>query len=364
MTATDRDGLGDPADLAAALESWFARAARDLPWRRPGRGTRRDPYATLVSELMLQQTQAARAAERFSPFMARFPRPADLARADVADVLALWSGLGYYRRARLLHAAAQSVVDAHGGAVPADRASLRALPGVGPYTAGAIASLAHDRAEPMVDGNVTRVLLRIAGRDGAAGEAGTDRWAWDRSGELVRAASSPGDLNESLMELGATVCTPRAPRCAACPVSDRCAARRDGRQEEIPRPKPRAAQRVVRAHSVVVRDRRGRVLLERRPDGGMWGGLWQVPTVELDGAEGAGGSDAGCGVGCVRTVERDPIGSFTHQTTHRLFEVRVYRGDGGRATGGRRWVSGADLAGLGVSSLQRRVLVVAGVLGG
>jgi len=362
VTATDRHGIGDAAGLARALEAWFARAARDLPWRRPGTGTRRDPYATLVSEMMLQQTQAARAAERFVPFMARFPGAGDLARAEEADVLALWSGLGYYRRARLLHAAARAVVERHGGAVPAEAASLRALPGVGPYTAGAVASLAHDRPAPMVDGNVARVLLRIAGRDGASGEPGTDRWAWDRSAELVRAAGSPGDLNESLMELGATVCTPRGPRCGSCPVRDRCAAHRDGRQGEIPRPRPRVGQRVVRAHSVVVLDRRGRVLIERRPDGGMWAGLWQVPTVETECPE-RGGSGAVV-PGFVRTVENEPIGSFTHRTTHRVFEVRVYLGDGGRAGGGRRWASGADIAALGVSSLQRRVLVVAGVLSG
>lgn len=351
--------LPDPAGLCRALEGWFTRSARALPWRRRGARTRRDPYATLVSELMLQQTQAARVAERFGPFLERFPSPAALARADEAEVLSRWSGLGYYRRARHLHAAARAVVERHAGLVPADGPSLRGLPGVGPYTAGAVASLAYDRPEPIVDGNVARVLLRVGGRAGAAGERDTDRWVWARAGDLVRVASSPGDCNEALMELGATVCTPRGPSCDRCPIAERCVAFRDGLQGDIPRPRARPGQRPVLARSVLVRDRRGRVLMERRPDDGMWAGLWQTPTIE------SGGDRAPpLRVPGVRAVEPEPLETFTYQTTHRLFEVRVHRGTGGRASARRRWTEPAELEELGLSSLQRRVLAAGGLLGG
>ncbi|MEM0983895.1 MAG: A/G-specific adenine glycosylase [Planctomycetota bacterium] len=338
--------------VARALAAWFDTAARDLPWRAAGtatgRATRRDPYRVLVSEIMLQQTQVARVLEKFGSFVERFPTAATLAAASEDDVLAMWSGLGYYRRARLLHAAARAVVERHGGEVPNGVEELLALPGIGRYTAGAIATLAHGEPSAFVDGNVTRVLLRIAGREGRAGERATDAWAWEQMGALLEAADRPCETGEAVMELGATVCVPKGARCDRCPVAAHCAARASGRQEEIPLPKIKAKQKRVYAVATVDRDARGRVLVEQRPRDGMWAGLWQTPTVETD-TEPETQPETEAGAAGV-------VAAFEYITTHRIFEVRVILGSGGRAIGGRRRVAVSELDGLGISNLQRRVI--------
>jgi A/G-specific adenine glycosylase len=325
-----------------------------LPWRTGPAGTR-DGFATLVSEVMLQQTQASRVAERFPRVLARFPTPAALADADEAELLALWSGLGYYRRARGLHAAAREIVSRFGGRVPQDVGSLRSLPGVGRYTAGAVASIAFGRAEPVVDGNVTRVLLRLHGRDLDPAEAGASAWVWDRAGELVGAAERPGVLNEALMELGAVVCTPRNPACEKCPLADRCVARRAGSQGRIPRPKPAPARATLHAAVAVVLDARGRVLVERRPATGLWAGLWQAPTLESRSrAPAAGRLARHAGAVGLRRAE-----SFVFRTTHREVRFVVYRGTptpGVSVREGAAWVGPAELVGLGVSSPQRGLI--------
>lgn len=268
----------DP-QLSAALLDWFAQAARALPWRQAPAG-RRDPYQVLVSEMMLQQTQVSRVEERFVQFLARFPTIEALANAPEPEVLALWAGLGYYRRARLLHAAARSVVEHHQGRVPRDLAGLLQLPGVGRYTAGAIASIAFDQPEPLVDGNVSRVLLRLEGVDMASDDPSAQKLVWARAAQLVEAAPRPGAFNESLMELGATVCTPANPACAACPWAHACVATRAGSQSRIPLPKARPARTTLWFDCVVLSDQRGRTLLEQRPDRGLWAGLWQPPSLE------------------------------------------------------------------------------------
>ncbi len=251
--------------VASAITAWFRASARDLPWRSTAGappGHRRDPYRTLVSEVMLQQTQVARVLERFDRFIEAFPTVADLARADEREVMGLWSGLGYYRRARLLHAAARCIAGEHGGSVPSEIAALRAIPGIGPYTAGAISSLAHGRPTPLVDGNVARVLFRIHGRDAVHADAADLRWAWGRAGELIAAAEHAGifapDVNEGLMELGATICTPSAPDCLSCPVRELCIARGAGRQNEIPRPKRAVVRCSLFCASILLADSKGR----------------------------------------------------------------------------------------------------------
>ncbi|MDX9912786.1 MAG: A/G-specific adenine glycosylase [Phycisphaerales bacterium] len=269
-----------PATLARRLTDWFRVSARDLPWRAPASATRRDPYAVLVSELMLQQTQVARVVEKYNEFMHRFPSVGALADASEHDVLAAWTGLGYYRRARLLHAAARAVRDEHDGVIPREIAELRALPGVGPYTAGAIASIAFDQSEPLVDGNVQRVLLRLHGRALPLASREADAFAWEHARTLVGSTDTPGDLNEALMELGATVCTPRAPACESCPLKPSCIARRDELTDRIPLPKKPAARAAIDCTTLVLRDREGRVLMHRRPDRGLWAGMWQLPTIE------------------------------------------------------------------------------------
>lgn len=271
--------------LRRPLLAWYRRNRRDLPWRRT-----RDPYAIWVSEVMLQQTRVDVVVPYWERFLARFPDPAALAAADEEDVLALWTGLGYYRRARSLHAGAKAVVARHGGRVPADPAALRALPGVGRYTAGAVASIAFGLAEPVLDGNVRRVLCRLLGVGAEGVGAAEERRLWDAAAELARGAS-PGDLNQALMELGATVCAPRNPRCADCPVSARCAARAAGDPERWPA--ARARRRTTR-HDVAVAwiERGGRVLLERRRADNPLRGRWELPAVLLDGERDADRGEA------------------------------------------------------------------------
>ncbi len=339
----------DPARVAGALERWFAHAARDLPWRT----TPRDPYRSLVSELMAQQTQIARVVEKFAPFIDRFPTVHALAAAPEDDVLAAWSGLGYYRRARLLQACARAIVADHAGRVPETPAELKALPGIGDYTAGAIASIVFDRPEPAVDGNVVRVLLRVHNADLPQDAPSTKRWATDHARELAVAAESPGALAEALMELGATVCTPGSPKCDACPITDLCAARAAGTTGTIPAPKARTNVSVLHCASVLDADARGRLLVERRPDTGMWAGLWQAPTLESSDTEAtAGDVRAFVGAGSVEIAEE-----FDHKTTHRLVRFRVWRSSGARAGRSRVRRSPAQIAQLGISNPQRRILL-------
>jgi A/G-specific adenine glycosylase len=278
-------------------------------------------------------------------------------------VLALWAGLGYYRRARLLHAAARAVIDRHAGVFPTDPAEIRALPGVGRYTAGAVASLAFGLPEPIVDGNVGRVLLRVHGREGVATDAATQAWAWRRAERLVaeaeRAGIGPGLLNEALMELGATVCTPKAARCPSCPVSDACVAMASGRQEEIPSPRPRAVRKVLHAGVVLCVDGRGRRLVEQRGNDGLWAGLWQAPSAERAGSKGSGawsGPEIGGAVG-LAVAGDEPVAEFVHLTTHREVRFRVWAGERARAGGGRVWKSKREIGGLALGTPQRRVLL-------
>ena len=349
-----RTPAGQSAAIAVPLEAWFADAARDLPWRRPRSG-----YRALVSELMLQQTQVARVVEKFEPFLARFPTPAALAAASEDEVLAAWQGLGYYRRARLLHAAAKAIVERHEGEVPANPVALRALPGVGRYTAGAIASIAFGAREPIVDGNVVRVLLRVAGRTGAADDRATVDWTWSEAEQFVAAARAPGAANEALMELGATVCTPAAPRCDACPVAGACIAKRTGTADRIPTPKRRPARSELVLVTACLRRTDGSVLLEQRPKAGLWGGLWQPPTIEnADGESLSPAAAAGALALAVPLVRGETVG---FATTHRAVRFIVFhgavRGNGARlAVEGRRWVAPRELAGLALSNAAKKVL--------
>jgi A/G-specific adenine glycosylase len=252
------------------LLAWFARHQRELPWRRD-----RDPYRIWVSEVMLQQTQVATVVPYFMRFLHVFPTVRALAAASEQDVLRLWEGLGYYRRARDLHRAARRLAAEHGGAVPDDPAVLGEMPGVGRYILGAVLSQAFDRRLPILEANSLRVLCRFFGRrdDPRAGPA--RRWLWATAGQLLP-VRRVGDFNQSLMELGALVCTAAAPRCSACPLARRCAARQFGLQQSIPRrPEPPRTEE-VREVAVVVWRGPG-VLLVQRPPEGRWGGMWEFP---------------------------------------------------------------------------------------
>ncbi|HEX8913204.1 MAG TPA: A/G-specific adenine glycosylase [Humisphaera sp.] len=307
--------LGSHNVFAERLLRWYDAHRRDLPWRIPaGPHGRPDPYHVLVSELMLQQTQVAPVVPYFHRFLARFPTLADLAAAPEQDVLRLWQGLGYYSRARNLQRAAQRAVADHGGTVPGDVTSLLALPGVGRYTAGAVASIAFGVRAPIVDGNVIRVLCRL---DKVETDPRTDRATQDllwRRAEEVLPAGRVGDFNSALMELGATVCTPRNPQCLICPVREHCAAQAAGVQETIPPPK-KAKPTPTEKRVVVCVRRAGRWLIEQRPATGRWAGMWQFFAREA-GPRGALAPP-------VPASRPKRIGKVEHQLTHRRYEFDV-----------------------------------------
>jgi A/G-specific adenine glycosylase len=299
---------------------------------------------------MLQQTQVSRVLEKFAPFMARFPTVRDLAAAPEEDVLAAWSGLGYYRRARLLHAAAKAVVERHDAVFPSDPEALRALPGVGRYTAGALASIVFARPEPILDGNVERVLLRLHANDAPPKDKQTQAWAWERADELAHAADHPGVLNEGLMELGATVCTPAAPKCPACPLRATCAAFAQGRTAEIPTPKPRTKQTDWHIACFLVEDARARLLVQTRPASGLWAGMAQPPSVE-----GPDPIDLPSAAQAAGVTNPEPADAFVHVTTHRRVHFTVALAAHAGAEG--RWLTRAQLQSLPLSNAHRRVLL-------
>lgn len=349
---------GRDARITEGISRWFVREARDLPWRTRPLGSKRDPYVVLVSEMMLQQTQASRVAERIAGMLERFPGVRELAGASDEEVLAAWSGLGYYRRAIHLRDAARVVVSEHGGKMPGDVEELMALPGVGRYTAGAIASLGFGLREAMVDGNVARVLMRIEGVEGAW-DSSTREQVWGIAERLVGAAKRAAVFNEGVMELGATVCTPRTPACEQCPVAGECEARRLGRVESIPRTKRVVERREIHAAAAVLRVR-GRTLVRMRAKGGMWAGMWEAPTLESPRAWTRAGVARRLGIGTDGLVRVD---AFDHATTHRLVKFSVWRVDASEARAiasrfeGATWRTRREIEGLGLSSAQRRILL-------
>ncbi len=340
-----------------ALLAWYRRHRRDLPWRRT-----RDPYAIWISETMLQQTRVETVIPYYERFLTRFPDVQALADAEPDEVMRHWAGLGYYGRARNLHAAARAVADEHGGRLPDDVEDLRALRGVGRYTAGAVASIAFDRPAPIVDGNVARVLARLLEiRDDVRSAAVTAR-LWQEAERLVR-GPHPGDLNQALMELGATVCTPRAPRCGACPVATHCGARAAGDPEALPVARKKAPALRVRAVCALLL-RRGRALAVRRPPEGLLGGLWELPGGELEARE---GEDPGLARTLRERVglglrEAELVGRVEHVFTHRVLELTVFRAEAepGRVRrdgfDAHRWLAPAAFGGLPTSALARKAL--------
>ena len=301
---------------AAALLAWYGQHRREMPWRRAE--GQADPYAVLVSELMLQQTRVDTVVPFFLRWMARWPTVAALAAASTEEVLAAWTGLGYYNRARNLHRAAQVVVARHGGKLPAEAAALAALPGVGPYTLGAIRSIAFGAPAPLVDGNVARVLSRWQASRLPPASAAGKKALWALATTLVAqppAALSPGDWNQALMELGATLCMARAPGCTRCPVATWCAAHADGVAAELPVRVPKRKPTVVAATYLLWRRADGHIWCGRRAETGRWAGLWEPPGMEGDDAETQ-----------VRAWVADQphlraLPTVVHVLTHRRYEV-------------------------------------------
>jgi len=269
---------GDEAAAGEALLAWYDRAARVLPWRvgpaDHATGERADPYRVWMSEVMLQQTTVAAVKDHFHRFTTRWPRVEDLAAAEDGAVMAEWAGLGYYARARNLLKCARVVAREHGGVFPATSEGLRALPGIGPYTAAAIAAIAHDEPAVVVDGNVERVVSRLWAVETPLPGAKAELTAL--AGRLTPAAR-PGDHAQAMMDLGATICTPRNPACAICPLRPFCAAFAQGIADSLPRKAPKAEKPVRQGFAFVARDGAGSVLLERRPEKGLLGGMLGFP---------------------------------------------------------------------------------------
>jgi A/G-specific adenine glycosylase len=341
-----------------ALLEWYGRSSRDLPWRRT-----RDPYAIWISETMLQQTRVETVLPYYARFLRELPDVVSLAEATEERVLALWSGLGYYRRARMLHAAAKAVAGEHGGLLPRGLPELRRLQGVGAYTAGAIASIAFGERAALVDGNVARVLSRqFAIEDDVKSAVGAAR-VWAIADELVADVDTPGDWNQALMELGATVCTPREPRCGECPVAAGCRGRALGIAGELPRASPKRKPRTVRRVALVIASSTHVVLARRRREA-LFGGLWEPPAA--DGVD-PGPLAAELGIGAALR----PGGRVVHVLSHRRMEVDVSVAPLGRR---RRWSTpGTEYDAIEVtrldevasrphSTLARKVLAAAGVL--
>jgi len=316
--------MTDLPSLRLALRAWYLLRKRRLPWRDDP-----SPYRVWVSEIMLQQTQVVTVIPYFERFMLAFPTVAALASAPESDVMTLWSGLGYYRRARMLHAAAKAIVADHDGALPASLEGLTSLPGVGRYTAGAIASIAFGVRAPVLDGNVARVLARLTAlRDPVDGGAG-QKALWALADALVP-ADDPSTHNQAMMELGALVCTPRSPSCGECPWSSRCVARAERCAEELPLKKPKAAPKAVHAVAGYLLEdlASDALLLARRPADGLLGGLWELPAIELASARAAKkpALAAAFRERLGLTVEvGSHVGSVAHQFTHRTLTLEIYR---------------------------------------
>ncbi|SDX43405.1 A/G-specific adenine glycosylase [Allochromatium warmingii] len=265
-----------PAVFAASVLDWFDQHGRhDLPWQR-------DPthYRVWVSEIMLQQTQVSVVIPYFERFMASFPTLADLAAAELDAVLALWSGLGYYARARNLHRAAVQIMTAHHGHFPDDFAAVAHLPGIGRSTAGAILSLACGQRHPILDGNVKRVLARVFGVAGWPGQRSVLLELWHLA-ECCTPMTRAGAYNQGMMDLGATLCTRTRPACTRCPLAAHCIAQQQVRQRDLPAPRPRQTLPIRATTLLAVRDSSGALLLERRPPSGIWGGLWSLPETDI-----------------------------------------------------------------------------------
>ena len=313
---------------------------------------------------MLQQTRVETVIPYYERFLARFPSVQALADAEPDDVTKLWSGLGYYSRARNLQAAARMVVDVFGGALPSEVAALRELPGVGRYTAGAVASIAFDRAAPIVDGNVARVLARLLDlRDDVSTPRAQQR-LWAEAAALAL-GPTPGDLNQALMELGALVCTPRAPKCLLCPLRELCRAFAAGDPEALPVKKKGAAPRKIEAAAGLI-VRGGKLLAVRRPPEGLLGGLWDLPGGELVKREPAQAAleralREKLGLALVGIAK---LGALQHQFTHRTLRLHVFRAEAKpgriarREFDAHRWLTHAAFAELGLSTLARKALAL------
>ncbi|MGV8922035.1 MAG: A/G-specific adenine glycosylase [Thermomonas sp.] len=341
------------ADFSMRLLDWFDHHGRhDLPWQHP-----RTPYRVWLSEIMLQQTQVAVVAPYFERFIAALPDLPALAAASQDEVLALWSGLGYYARARNLHAAAKACVDIHAGELPCDAEALRALPGIGRSTAGAILAQAWGERAAILDGNVKRVLCRVHGIEGWPGTPAVEKKLWVIAESLLP-VTRLADYTQAQMDFGATLCTRSDPACTLCPIRHDCIAFRGGRTAELPSPKPGKPLPQRSAHMLVIEDDAGRVLLQRRPPTGIWACLWSLPE-HADIAEARHWLEHHVEDDVERLQAGEPV---MHGFSHYRLQILPHRIAGVRArtaigdNDDLRWASRAELAGIGLPAPIRRLL--------
>ncbi|UYO53485.1 A/G-specific adenine glycosylase [Rhodopseudomonas palustris] len=349
----------DPSDASlrtrpAALLAWYDRHRRSLPWRAPP-GAIADPYAVWLSEIMLQQTTVRAVGPYFDKFMARWPTVTALGEASLDDVLKMWAGLGYYSRARNLHACAVAVTRQHGGRFPDTEEGLRALPGVGPYTAAAIAAIAFSRRTMPVDGNIERVVSRLYAVEDELPKAKPRIKAL---AETLLGPSRAGDSAQALMDLGATICTPKKPACALCPLMEGCVARLRGDAESFPRKAPKKTG-VLRRGAAFVVIRGDQVLVRSRPAKGLLGGMTEVPNSDWlpDQDEAAARAQAPALKGVTRWHRK--AGVVSHVFTHFPLELTVYvahASAGTRAPAGMRWTQISTLSDEALPNLMRKVI--------
>jgi A/G-specific adenine glycosylase len=338
-------------EFAHRLLAWHRHHGRhDLPWQG-----HRDAYPIWLSEIMLQQTQVNTVIPYYRRFLARFPDLASLAVAPVEEVMALWSGLGYYARARNLHCCARVLVAEHGGRFPTRAEAIATLPGIGRSTAAAIAAFAYDERAAILDGNVKRVLCRVFAVEGFPGAKGVEDRLWALAGQLLP-ATDIGPYIQAQMDLGATVCTRTRPACDRCPLAGLCVARREGRQAELPTPRPRKTP-PRRASRMAVILREGAVLLERRPPAGIWGGLLALPEIPEEAAAGAWAAQA---LG-LATAPGRPLAPLTHAFTHFVLEIRpeLLKVKGAAPAArevGHHWQPLTELDGAALPTPVRRIL--------
>jgi A/G-specific adenine glycosylase len=338
------------------LLAWYDRHRRILPWRAAPRETP-DPYRVWLSEIMLQQTTVKTVAPYFLRFIQRWPDVRSLAAAPLQDVLKAWAGLGYYARARNLHACAQALVKEHAGEFPPDEIALRTLPGIGAYTAAAIAAIVFDRPAMPVDGNIERIVARLFALEEPLPAA---KSKIRKLAEVLTPARRAGDFVQALMDLGATICTPQRPACAFCPLSEGCEARRRGDPEIFPM---RAAKRkgtLRRGAAFVALRADGMVLVRSRPSKGLLGGMTEVPTTEWSAAFDSRSALAAAPF--ARAKWKKLPGTVTHVFTHFPLELAIYAAEvptNTRAPAGARWIPTADLAGEALPSVMRKVAAYA-----